>query len=102
MEQLEEFARLMLDAVLPVVAAVAIAYLAALLKEHRSKITDERLRAFIDKFVEAAEQIYGAGQGAAKYDFVIRQIEREGLSAGRTDVEAAVHNLARWEGVFPT
>ena len=48
------------------------------------------MRAAVRTLVFAAEQIYGAGGGADKMDFVVRQLEKQGYTADRYEIEAAV------------
>ena len=38
----------------------------------------------------AAEQLYGAGKGAEKLDYVISELEKRGFTADRAAIEAAV------------
>ena len=44
--------------------------------------------------VYAAEQMYGAGRGAEKLDYVIKQMEARGYTADRDEIEAALIELA--------
>ena len=37
-----------------------------------------------------AEQLYGAGKGAEKLDYVIKELEARGFTADRAAIEAAV------------
>ena len=59
----------------------------------KAKTTNEQqimLRAAVKTFVYAAEQIYGAGKGREKLDFVVKQLEKQGFTANRVEIEAAV------------
>lgn len=59
----------------------------------KAKTTNEQqamLRAAVKTLVYAAEQIYGAGKGEDKLDFVVRQLEKQGYTANRVEIEAAV------------
>ena len=59
----------------------------------KAKTTNEQqalLRATVVTLVFAAEQIYGAGEGSAKLDFVIKQLEEKGFTADRFEIEAVV------------
>ncbi len=76
--------------VLPGVVTLIVGFLCSLVRLYIQQIKDERLRQFLQRLVEAAEQIYGAGQGAAKYEYVVRQAQRQGHPVNRTDIEAAV------------
>lgn len=81
----------------PIIQAI-IALLAAILTYKvipwiRARTTSEQqsmMRAAVKTLVFAAEQIYGAGQGAEKLDFVIREMEKQGFTADRPEIEAAV------------
>lgn len=48
------------------------------------------LRATIKTLVFAAEQIYDAGEGAKKLEWVCTQLESKGYSADRVEIEAAI------------
>ena len=75
---------------LPGVVTLIVGFLCSLLRLYIQQIKDERLRRFLQRLVEAAEQIYGPGQGAAKYEYVVRQATRHGHRPTRADIEAAV------------
>jgi len=75
---------------LPGVITLIVGFLCSLVRLYIQQIQDERLRRFLQRLVEAAEQIYGSGQGAAKYEYVVRQAQRQGHRPTRSDIEAAV------------
>jgi len=79
--------------VIPGLLALLVAFLIALAKAWREKIKDERLRAIVDALVKAAEQLYGAGKGAVKRDYVYNQAAVQQLPVKRADLEAAVYDL---------
>lgn len=59
----------------------------------KSKTTAEQqalLSATVRTLVYAAEQLYGAGKGAEKLDYVIKELEARGFTADRAAIEAAV------------
>ena len=59
----------------------------------KSKTTAEQqalLSATVKTLVYAAEQLYGAGKGAEKLDYVIAELEKRGFTADRAEIEAAV------------
>ena len=59
----------------------------------KAKTTNEQqmmLRAAIKTLVFAAEQMYGAGKGSEKMDFVISNLVKQGFTADRVEIEAAV------------
>ena len=81
----------------PIIQAI-IALLAAIVTYKlipwiKAKTTNEQqamLSATVRTLVFAAEQIYGAGKGAEKLDYVIAELQKKGYTADRAVVEAAV------------
>lgn len=81
----------------PIIQAI-IALLAALVTYRlipwiKAKTTNEQqtmLKATVKTLVYAAEQIYGAGNGVEKLDYVIQQLNGKGFTVDRTEIEAAV------------
>ena len=81
----------------PIINAV-IALIAAIISVKvipwiKAKTTNEQqalLKATVKTLVFAAEQIYGAGKGEDKLDFVVEQLEKQGFTANRIEIEAAV------------
>ena len=81
----------------PIIQAV-IALLAAIVTYKlipwiKAKTTNEQqamIKAAIKTAVFAAEQLYGAGEGAKKLDFVVKWLEDHGYTANRVEIEAAV------------
>lgn len=59
----------------------------------KAKTTAEQrqlLMAMTSTLVFAAEQLYGAGNGQAKLDYVVAQLEERGFTADRAAIEAVV------------
>lgn len=81
----------------PIIQAI-IALLAALVTYRlipwiKAKTTNEQqtlMKATVKTLVYAAEQIYGAGNGEAKLDYVIQQLDGKGFTVDRCVIEAAV------------
>ena len=81
----------------PIVEAI-IALLAAIVTSKvipwiKAKTTNEQqilMSATVRTLVFAAEQLYGAGEGAKKLDYVIAELEKRGFTADRAQIEAAV------------
>jgi hypothetical protein len=48
------------------------------------------LKATVKTLVFAAEQMYGAGNGDAKMEYVVRKLEEKGFTADTADIEAAI------------
>ena len=81
----------------PILQAI-IALLAALVSYRlipwlKSRTTDDqlnRMRAAVKVAVFAAEQMYGAGNGAEKLDYAINWLRSQGYEVNRAEIEAAV------------
>lgn len=81
----------------PIIQAI-IALLAAIVTYKlipwiKAKTTNEQqalLRAAVVTLVFAAEQIYGAGSGAEKLDYVIAELQKKGFTADRNEIEAVI------------
>lgn len=81
----------------PIIQAV-IALLAAIVTYKlipwiKAKTTNEQqalLRAAVKTAVFAAEQMYGAGNGEQKLDYVVNWLNERGYTADRAAIEAAV------------
>ena len=59
----------------------------------KARTTNEQqnmLRATIRTLVYAAEQVYGAGEGGKKLDYVVARLAARGYSVDRAEIEAAV------------
>lgn len=66
--------------------------------------TDEKQRAMIKAAVQtavfAAEQIYGAGEGDKKFDYVVNWLKEQGYDVGKTEIESAVYELLNHAGII--
>lgn len=60
------------------------------------------IRAAVQTAVFAAEQIYGAGEGAKKFDYVVNWLKEKGYDVGKTEIEGAVYELLKQAGVVIT
>lgn len=63
----------------------------------KAKTTAEQrqlLMAMTSTLVFAAEQLYGAGNGEDKLDYVVAQLEERGFTADRAAIEAIVKDYA--------
>ena len=58
------------------------------------------IKAAIQTAVYAAEQIYGAGEGEKKFDYVVNRLKEQGYDVGKTDIEAAVYELLNSAGIY--
>jgi len=93
MDTITEIGQVLLQAVLPLLASILVAYGVALVKANIGRINDEKLRLFLERVVEAAEQSYGPGRGDDKKEYVLSELEGRGLKVSDADIEAAVWNL---------
>lgn len=83
----------------PIIQAI-IALLAAIVTYKvvpwiKAKTTNEQqalLEATIRTLVFAAEQMYGAGHGSEKLEFVVDHLKKRGFTVDRAEIEATVYN----------
>lgn len=81
------------DIIQAVIALLAALVTYKLIPWIRNRTTAEQqalLSATTKTLVYAAEQLYGAGKGAEKLDYVIAGLEKRGFTADRDAIEAAV------------
>ncbi|MBR7188374.1 MAG: holin [Clostridia bacterium] len=70
------------------------------LKARTNRQQQEYLLSTIRILVYAAEQIYGAGRGSTKYQYVKDELDKRGLSVDAAAIEATVREmnlLKSWE-----
>lgn len=79
-----------IQAVITLIAALITAKLIPWIKAKTTNEQQAMLRAAVKTFVFAAEQIYGAGNGQKKLDYVAAQLKKNGFEFDRVMVEAAV------------
>ena len=80
-------------AVLGLCSALVTGLLVPWLKTKLTTAQLEKLEAYVKIAVTAAEQLYGAGNGAAKFDYVVEYLSGKGLTVDRTVIEAKVKEL---------
>lgn len=78
------------QAILALLAAIITYKVIPWIKARTTNEQQSLLKATVRTLVYAAEQLYGAGEGAKKLDFVIQQLEKQGFTANRVEIEAAV------------
>lgn len=78
------------QAIIALLAAIITYKVIPWIKARTTAEEQEMLKATIKTLVFAAEQMYGAGKGAEKLDWVIAQLKERGYSAHRTEIEATV------------
>ena len=78
------------EAILALLAALVTYKLIPWIKARTTAEQQSLLTATVKTLVYAAEQLYGAGKGAEKLDYVISELEKRGFTADRAAIEAAV------------
>lgn len=79
-----------LQAIIALIAAIITAKVIPWIKAKTTNEQQMMLFAAVKTLVFAAEQIYGAGKGEEKLEYVIHELEKQGYTADRNLVEAAV------------
>lgn len=78
------------EAILALLAALVTYKLIPWIKARTTAEQQSLLAATVKTLVYAAEQLYGAGKGTEKLDYVISELEKRGFTADRAAIEAAV------------
>lgn len=78
------------QAIIALLAALVTYKLVPWIKARTTESQQALLSATVRTLVYAAEQLYGAGKGAEKLDYVIAELEKRGFTADRAAIEAAV------------
>ena len=78
------------QAIIALLAALVTYKLIPWIKARTTESQQALLTATVKTLVYAAEQLYGAGKGAEKLDYVIKELEARGFTADRAAIEAAV------------
>lgn len=79
-----------IQAIIALLAAIVTYKLIPWIKAKTTVEQQVMLSATARTLVFAAEQIYGAGRGPEKLDYVISELKKQGFTADRALVEAAV------------
>lgn len=80
-------------AVIGLCSALITGYVLPWLNAKLGSAKMERLERYVKVAVEAAEQLFGDGQGEAKLNYVENYLEDRGLEVDRTVIEAKVKEL---------
>lgn len=83
-----------IQAVIALLAALVTYKLVPWIKARTTAEQQANLQAVVRVLVYAAEQIYGSGNGAAKLDYVVAELEQRGFTADRAAIEAAVKQMS--------
>lgn len=87
-----------LEAVISLAVALITYKLIPWIKARTDEKQQDLLRATVKTLVFAAEQLYGAGKGEEKLDYVIAEMEKRGFTADRAAIEAEVRKLTQSVG----
>jgi len=79
-----------IEAILLLLASIITYKVIPWIKARTTAEQQTMLRATVRTLVYAAEQIYGAGKGAEKLDYVAAQLAAHGYTVDRAEIEAAV------------
>lgn len=81
-----------IKAVIGIVAAIVFLKLVPWIQSKTTAQQQANLRAIYRVFVCAAEQIFGAGNGPQKLEYVCEGLEKLGLKVDLAEIESAVYN----------
>ncbi len=83
----------LLQAILGVVSILITTKLIPWLKANATAKQQLVIGTAVSTAVYAAEQVYGAGKGAEKMDYVVQYMAGKGYKIDRTEIEAAVKEM---------
>lgn len=86
-----------LQAIIALLAALVTYRLIPWIKERTTKEQQGNLQALIRVLVYAAEQIYGAGNGPEKLQYVCEQLRARGYEVDLAEIEAAVYSAFNYD-----
>ena len=78
------------NAIIALLAAIVTHKVIPWIKAKTNNEQQKLIKATIKTLVFAAEQIYGSGFGANKFQYVVEELEARGFTADRAEIEAAV------------
>lgn len=79
-----------INAIIALIAAIIAHKVIPWLKARTTNEQQAMMRAAVKTLVFAAEQIYGAGKGAEKLNFVTKELRKQGFTVDPVEIEAAV------------
>ena len=89
-----------INAIIALIAAIIAHKVIPWIKARTTNEQQNMLRATIRTLVYAAEQVYGAGKGREKLDYVVAQLAAKGYSVDRAEIEAAVgEHINGWPAI---
>ena len=87
----------LIQAIIAVLAALITYKLIPWIKSKTTKQQQDNLQALVRVLVYAAEQIYGAGNGPEKLEYVCRELRERGYEVDLSEIEAAVYNAFNFD-----
>ena len=78
-----------INAIIALIAAIIAHKVIPWIKARTTNEQQAMLRATVKTLVFAAEQIYGAGKGAEKLNFVTTELRKQGFTVDPVEIEAA-------------
>ena len=84
------------QAVVGLLAALITVRLIPWIKSKTTAQQQATLATVVEVLVYAAEQVYGAGRGKEKLQYVADQLEERGYAVDVGQIEAAVRNMNLW------
>ena len=89
-----------IQAIIALIAAVITAKVIPWIKAKTTNEQQQRISAVVKTLVFAAEQLYGAGNGEEKLNYVVTRLEDKGFSVDIDEIEAAIkeHSAALHAG----
>ena len=79
-----------INAIIALIAAIISVKVIPWIKAKTTNEQQAMMRAAVKTAVFAAEQLYGAGHGDEKFDFVCNRLRLKGFIVDKTEIEAAV------------
>lgn len=79
-----------IQAIIALLAAIVTYKLIPWIKTKTTNEQQQLIAATVKTLVFAAEQLYGAGEGEAKLEYVKTQLEEKGFTADIAQIEAAI------------
>ena len=89
-----------IQAIIALLATLITCKLIPWIQSRTTEKQRDNLRALIRVLVYAAEQVYGAGKGAVKLDYVCEQLRERGFEVDMCEIEAAVYSAFNLDDMF--
>ena len=83
----------LIQAIIVVLSLIITYRIVPYLKSKLSESNYRYLKSVVETLVFAAEQLYGAGEGDKKLDYVLSELDRRGFTADQDVIEEYVYKL---------